>query len=132
MLNTTEEIKEQKFSELGILTFRNDEILTFEPKPGVKEQTVESMKMDFEILKEWACDRKFGFLVDSRSFKKFDSDVRVYAQEKAPLFADMYAIIISSGMSSFLANMFIYMNKPVIPTKTFTTKEKALTWLNSL
>lgn len=130
MLNSPEEILEQKFSDIGILSLRKDNILTFEPKPGKTEQTLDSMKTDLEILKNWANGRKYGFLVDSRRFKKFDSDVRVYAQKNSPQFSNKYAIIISSGTSSFLANMFIYINRPIIPTKTFTTKEKAVEWLN--
>ena len=131
MLNTTDEILEQKFTEVGILSLRKDNILTFEPKLDKTEQTLDSMKSDFEILKNWANGEKYGFLVDSRRFKKFNSESRAYAQEKTPLFSDKYAIIISSGTSSFLANLFIYLNRPSIPTKTFTTKDEAIIWLKS-
>jgi hypothetical protein len=131
MLNSTEEILEQKLSEVGILSLRKDDILTFEPKLDKTEQTLVSMKTDLDILIEWADGKKYGFLVDSRRFKKFNSDARVYAQKHTPLFAHKYAIIISSGTSSFLANLFLYMNRPSIPTKTFTTKDSALNWLKN-
>ena len=131
MLNTPEEILEQKFSEVGILSLRKDTILTFEPKPGKTEQTLDSMKSDFEIFKNWTDGKKHGFLVDGRRFKKFDAEVRAYAQRQTPLFSNKYAIIITSGTSSFLANMFIYLNRPTIPTKTFTLKENAINWLKS-
>jgi hypothetical protein len=131
MFNSSEEILEQKFSEIGILSLRKDNILTFEPKPGKTEQTLDSMKTDLDILKSWASGKKYGFLVDSRRFKKFDSDARVYAQKHSPQFANKFAIIIASGTSSFLANMFIYINRPIIPTKTFINKEKAIIWLNN-
>lgn len=132
MLNLPEEIIEQKFTDVGILSLRKDNILTFEPKPDKTEQTLVSMKKDLEIFKNWADGKKYGFLVDSRRFKKFDAEVRIYAQNKTPLFSDKYAILITSGMSSFLANMFIYVNTPKIPTKVFTNKEDALKWLNHL
>jgi len=131
MLNTPDEILDQKFTEVGILSLRKDDILTFELKADKTEQTLDSMKSDFVILKNWANGKKYGFLVDGRRLKKFDTEHRVYAQKHSPLFSYKYAIIISSGTSSFLANMFIYMTRPSIPTKTFTTKEKALNWLNS-
>lgn len=131
MLNNPEEIEAQKFSDVGILSLRKDNILTFEPKLGKTEQTLESMKKDLEIFTNWANGNKHGFLVDSRRFEKFDSEVRIYAQNKSPLFSDRYAILISSGISSFLANMFIYMNRPKIPTKTFTHKKDAIDWLKN-
>ncbi len=131
MLNEPNEIKEQKRSDVCILTLRNDNIFTVEPKDGVTEQTLASMKKDFEIFKNWSDGNKDGFLADARRFKKFGNDARIYAQEKSPLFSDKYAIIIASGVSSYLANLFIYMNRPKIPTKTFTTKDKAVEWLNN-
>lgn len=129
MLNNPDEILEQKFSDVGILSLRKDSILTFEPQAGITEQTLDSMKKDLEIFKSWANGKKYGFLVDSRRFKKFDAEVRVYAQKHSPIFSHKYAIIISSGISSFLANIFLYLNRPSIPTKTFTTKESAIEWL---
>ena len=129
MLNSPDEILEEKTSDVAILNLRKDAIITLEPKLGKTEQTLASMKKDLEIFKSWAKDEKMGFLVDSRRIEKFDSDVRIYAQKHSPLFSDRYAIIISSGISSFLANMFIYINRPAIPTKTFTTKEDAINWL---
>jgi hypothetical protein len=87
------------------------------------------MKKDLKIFKEWAKDEKLGFLVDSRRFEKFDADVRVYAQKHSPQFSGRYAIIIASGISSFIANIFIYINRPTIPTKTFLNKEDAINWL---
>lgn len=130
MLNLPEEIVEQKFSDVGVLSLRKDNVITFELQEGKTKQTLDSMKQDFEIFKKWADGNKLGFLVDSRNFKKFGSESRIYAQTHTPFFSFKYAIIISSGMSSFLANMFIYINRPKVPTKTFTSKEDALIWLN--
>ena len=131
MLNSPNEILEEKTSDVSILNLRKDSIITLEPKLGVTEQTLDSMKKDLEVFKEWAKDGKLGFLVDSRRLEKFDSNVRIYAQNNSPLFSDKYAIIISSGISSFLANMFIYINRPAIPTKTFTNKNDAIYWLKN-
>lgn len=131
MLNLPEEIAEQKFSDVGVLSYRKDDIITFELQDGEDKQTLDSMKKDLDIFKEWANGDKLGFVVDSRKFKKFGSEARLYAQEHTPYFSCKYAIIISSGMSSFLANMFIYINRPTIPTKTFTSKEDAINWIKN-
>lgn len=129
MLNLPEEILKKTTSEVGILVLRKDNIITFEPKPGKTEQTLDSMKEDFEVFKKWSKEKKYGFLVDSRRLSKFDIDCRIYAQKNCPQFSTKYAVIISSGISSFLANIFIYLTKPVIPTKLFNNKADALNWL---
>ena len=131
MLNLPEEIAEQKLSDVGVLSYRKDKIITFELQEGKTKQTLDSMKKDLAFFKEWANDEKLGFIVDSRRFKKFGAEARIYAQQQTPSFSSKYAIIISSGMSSFLANMFIYMNRPAIPTKTFTSKEDAINWIKN-
>ena len=131
MLNLPEEIAEQKFSDVGVLSYRKDDIITFELQDGKSEQTLNSMKKDLAFFKEWANGKKLGFIVDSRKFENFGSEARIYAQKYSPHFSSKYAIIISSGMSSFLANMFIYINRPSIPTKTFTSKEDAINWITN-
>jgi hypothetical protein len=41
------------------------------------------------------------------------------------------AIIISSEVTRIIANFFIRMNKPLVPTNLFTSEEKARQWLFS-
>lgn len=130
MINNSDEILKSDSSKKSLLNLRKDGIVTLEPKMGETIQTLESMKIDFEIFKEWTKNEKYNFLVDSRRLQKFDSDLRVFAQEHSPLFFNKYAVIISSGTSSFLANMFMHFTKPKIPTKLFTNKTDAINWLN--
>ena len=129
MINIPDEILKSDSSEISLLCLRKDGIVTLEPKEGETVQTLKSMKMDFEIFKDWTKNEKLNFLVDSRRLKKFDSELRVFAQKNSPLFFNKYAIIISSGTSSFLANIFIHLTKPKIPTKLFTNKTDAINWL---
>lgn len=129
--NKKEDIVEQKFSEVGILTLRKDDIITFEPKEGKLEHNVESMKVELDIFKDWAKEKKLFFISDNRTLKRFDNDVREYAQEHLPFFCKKFALLVSSGISSFLTNMFIYVNRPPVPTKTFTSPEEAIKWLKN-
>ncbi|MDF1672615.1 MAG: hypothetical protein P1U41_03875 [Vicingaceae bacterium] len=130
MLNNPDEIIKSDTSKKSLLNLRKDGIITLEPKMGETIQTLESMKIDFEIFKEWTQNEKYNFLVDSRRLQKFDSELRVFAQENSPIFFKKYAVIITSGTSSFLANMFMHLTKPQIPTKLFTNKTDAINWLN--
>ena len=129
MLNNTEDIAQHETSEVGIISLRKDRIITFEPREGQTTHRIEVMKYELDIFKEWAGSDRLGFLSDNRKLKKFDSDLRVYAQENLPLFCNKFALIIASGISSFLTNIFIHLNRPPIPVKTFTNKSDALKWL---
>jgi len=129
MINKSEEIAEQKHSDVGILTLRKDGIITFQPQKGKTEHNVAAMKVEFDIFVDWAKDDLKGFLCDNRNLKKFESDVKVYAQNNLHKFSDKLALIVQSGISSFLTNFFIHLNRPKIPVKTFTDPQKALEWL---
>ena len=129
ILNKAEEIAEQQFSDVGILSLRKDGIITFEPKEGKTTHTLEAMKVELDIFKKWAGNERLSFISDNRTMKKFDADIRIYAQQNLPLFCNKFALIISSGISSFVTNIFIYMNRPGIPIKAFTNKEEAIIWL---
>jgi hypothetical protein len=43
--------------------------------------------------------------------------------------ADKVAVLVNNLPTRMLANFFINVNKPVIPTRTFQSIEKATTWL---
>jgi hypothetical protein len=40
------------------------------------------------------------------------------------------AIVVDSGFSKIIGNLFLSVNKPVIQGKLFTNKEEAIEWLN--
>jgi len=131
MLNEPEEIAEQKTSDVGLLTLRKDGLITFEPLEGKTEQTLASIKKELAIFQKWANGKPTGLLADNRNLKRFEADIRVFAQENIPQFANRSAVIVRPGISSFLINMFIYLNKPPISLKIFTNKEEAFKWLHN-
>jgi hypothetical protein len=129
MLNSPEELVEQKKSTVGIISLRKDNIITFEPIVGMTTHTLEAMKYELDVFKNWAGESRLAFLSDNRALNKFDADVRIYAQQNLPLFCSKFALIVTSGMSSFLTNLFIYINRPEVPIKAFSNKEDAIKWL---
>jgi hypothetical protein len=40
------------------------------------------------------------------------------------------ALVVKSMTNKIIANFYINFNKPAVPTRIFTTKEKAIEWLN--
>ena len=120
---------DQKTSDVGLVSLRNDGIITFEPLTGKTTHTLPAMKYELDVFIDWARDEKLGFLCDNRELKKFESDIRLYAQKKLPLFCRKFAIVINPGLFAFLSKLFIYLNRPEIPTKTFTNVDDAIKWL---
>ncbi len=131
MLNNPTEIAEQKFSDVGILSLRKDGIITFEPKEGKTTHTLEAMKVELAIFEEWAKNGKLKFIADNSNMKKFDADIRIYTQKHLPLFCNKFALIVSFGISSFVTNIFIHLNRPIVPVQVFTNKKDALKWIKS-
>lgn len=130
-LNKVEDILQYDTSEVGVVCLRKDGIITFEPLPGKETHTLTAMKYELSVFRKWANDKKLGFISDNRELKKFESNIRVYAQEHLPYFCKKFALIVEPGISAFLTKLFIHINRPTVPTKTFTRPEEAIDWLNA-
>ncbi|MCK4760934.1 MAG: hypothetical protein KAW12_01955 [Candidatus Aminicenantes bacterium] len=69
-------------------------------------------------------------LVDIREVKYITREARSYvSSEKALKAALAQAFLIGSPVSRVIGNFFLGINKTPFPTKLFTSKEKALSWL---
>jgi hypothetical protein len=75
---------------------------------------------------------KFLVLVDARVSVSVSREARAYAA--APKEDDgsiASAFIITSTANKLIGNFYINVNKPEVPTKIFSTEEKAIEWLDS-
>lgn len=77
----------------------------------------------------FANGKTYPVLTDIREMAPHGHDVRDYFAKEASNTAIANAIIISSSLSSILANIFLTLNKPTIPTRIFTDSKKAAKWL---
>ena len=134
MINAPSEIAKQVSSNVAVITLRKDDMITFEPHKGVHEHNLATMKFELNQFIKWSEERnkKLLFLCDNRNLKKFDHDVKNYTQENLHKFSAALALIVESGISSFLTNIFIHLHRPNIPIKTFTHQKDAINWLKSL
>lgn len=76
---------------------------------------------------------KFYNLYEFESFAEMDPEVRTWAAETSGnkyTFVD--AVVISNFAQKIIANFYIKFNKPKMPTKVFTSTEKALEWIFSV
>ncbi len=77
----------------------------------------------------FANGKVYPVLTDIRDMAPHNHEVRDYFANEASDSSVANAILISSALSSVLANIFLTLNKPTIPTRIFTDPKKAAKWL---
>jgi hypothetical protein len=89
---------------------------------------------DIDVVLEWVTslgsERKYINLMEGASNTDIDSEVREFAASSTNnkhTIAD--AMVISSAAHRILTNFYLRFNKPSKPTKIFTERSKAITWL---
>ncbi len=116
------------------------EIITYEVKDGILYALfTPGVKIDLPAAKyvlskrlEVTIDNSYPILVDSTGVKSFTKEARDYlSSAEGRIGVKATAILISGYLSSTIANFFlkVTVGKPVIPTKIFSNKVKALAWL---
>lgn len=78
---------------------------------------------------ELSKDKIYPALTDIRDMPTHAKDVRNYFANEGSHNASANAIIVSSTVSKMLANFFLTLNKPIVPTRIFTDSAKAVKWL---
>jgi hypothetical protein len=122
-------IKETFSTKIGTISLRHDGIIVFSPHQGITNVDMESMVYNLDKFIEWSKDKPLPFLSDNRNIKQISPEVREFVQSKLPVFCSKHAIIVNTGLSQFLFNLFLHLNRPEIPIKSFSNINKAYAWL---
>jgi hypothetical protein len=70
--------------------------------------------------------------IDVRNMVSTENAARAYmASQPAQQFLNAGALLINNQIHQLLTNLWLRIDKPIIPTKSFTDKEKALEWLET-
>lgn len=93
--------------------------------------------IDFEVAKKMVSERlsvfkdeSFPVLADARFIKFATKEARKYfSGEDGVKGITTLAILIGSYVTVTIANLFIKLNRPPMPTKVFNTKDQAMKWL---
>ncbi len=93
--------------------------------------------MNIEISKQIVRDRlKLSngvarpLLLDGRNFVSMDrAAMKYYKTKEVVQYVTSAAFITGSALSSLAGNIFLTLEKPLVPTKLFNSEEKALEWL---
>jgi len=129
MTNETVLTKEKFSTKIGEIYLREDGIIVFVPFDGVQTVDMESMIYNLDKFMIWAKDKPLPFLSDNRKIKQIDPKIREFVQSKLPLFCSKHAIIVNNGLSQFLFNIFLHLNRPEVPIRSFKNFDKAYAWL---
>jgi hypothetical protein len=77
-------------------------------------------------------NKDYLMIVNMSNVKHITKEAREYlASEIGCSKVKCCAIIISSEVTKIIANFFVRINKPLVPTSIFTSEEKARQWLSS-
>jgi len=68
-------------------------------------------------------------LVDIRGLKHVTKEAREYFAKEGAEYITAGAFIVGSIFTEMMGNIFIYINKPNIPTRLFTDEKAAEEWL---
>jgi hypothetical protein len=110
----------------------SDGIIHAKLKPGVDIRLADAQEAVRAIAS--LCESgKRPILVDMTELQSMDRDARVYFAGEETAKAEMAAaLLVRSPLTRAIGNFFMGLNKPLFPTRLFTSEEEALTWLKSL
>ena len=90
----------------------------------------EDAQEHLRILAELAGGKKVGVLVDLRNVASQDRAARAaYAGEESLAFTRRCALLIGSPMARVIGSFFLGINKPLYPTRLFTSLKEAEAWV---
>lgn len=92
--------------------------------------TLEIAKIVVDERLKITAHNKYPFLIHMKSVKESTKEARDFlATGQACLDISVAAFYVDSILENVIANLFIYLNKPTVPTKIFRDVAKAREWL---
>jgi len=91
---------------------------------------LDAAKNNTEMVRKLSGEKKYPLLVDLNNIKSITKEARDHFAMKGrePLINSL-AMVIKSPISRMIGNYFINLSSPIVPTKLFNSKEKAIKWL---
>jgi hypothetical protein len=94
--------------------------------------SMEMTVLGYEFLNKHGGGRFYN-LYEFETFAEMDPEVRTWAADTSGNnYTYVDAVVISNFAQKIIANFYIKFNKPKMPTKVFTSTEKALEWILSV
>ena len=108
-----------------------DEILVSEILPNVN-MDLEEFEYNNKIRAEIIGENQVALLLDIRELKGVNYETREASRKEVQNgHYNAVAILVENSISRMIGAIALGFNKPMIPIKVFTDKEKALLWLKN-
>ena len=115
-----------------LIWLEDDGIVRVKVKPNI-EISLQDAQAAIRAVSSVCGGKKTPALVDMRGLVGMDRGARLYfAGEETAKVESAAALIIESPLSKAIGNFFMGLNKPIIPTRLFTSEEEAIAWLKGL
>lgn len=95
------------------------------------EIELENAIENYEAAQLLVAGHKHLLLVDGTSNVYISKEAKVYSAKQKPNSPIAMAVIVTSAANRLVGNFYINFNKPAVPTRLFTTEDKAIEWLKS-
>lgn len=96
------------------------------------EITLKDATEGLEAMKKLSGETKMPVFIDAGDYCSIDKDVRAFsASKESNLYTLADAIAYDNIGQKLVANFYLSTNKPVVPTKIFSSKKEALHWLRT-
>ncbi len=116
-------------TSVQFLELRADGIVKFTTKPGA-EISLEAARETIEALRDLTGGKPAPCLLDITHLKSISRAARLYyAGPETAKYERATAMLVTSSLISVICNFFMGINKPVTPTKLFTSEHEAIQWL---
>ena len=107
----------------------SDGILISRMKNHAFESYEHSVQNGEVLLKLKGDDPPMPLLVDFARASGQSMESRKYYAEKSVQWCSKAALLVRSPVSRVIGNIYMGLNKPIVPTRMFTDEEKAMEWL---
>lgn len=119
-------------TRISQVSLRDDGIL-FIDIAKEEQFTIDDMKELIEAAKEIGGGKKFLNLIIVGHNTLPDKEAReLSTSSEGSIYKLADAFVISSLAQALIANFYLKINKPVVPTKFFKTETDAIAWLHGL
>jgi hypothetical protein len=93
--------------------------------------TLKDVQEYYAFTRRLAGEQKVLALIDGRASFTITDEARAYAAEQSNITRRATALITSSAAVRVLYNLFVRVNRPLVPTKMFSDEKSAVAWLKT-
>ncbi|MCK6649847.1 MAG: hypothetical protein L6Q66_09340 [Bacteroidia bacterium] len=132
MITSTSIQKEIAIPNCVLITMHSNGIIEIKWDPALQEITKSNLIEVRSYIKEFGMDKKVPVLVATCDFLSITAEARAYsASDEGQEYTLANAVLIDNMAKSMAFNIYMKINKPQTPTRSFSDREKAIEWLLS-